>query len=232
MQLVLGLGNPGRRYADTRHNIGYWCVEALARRLNLAWTEPDAAYRAATGEGPAGPLTLLQPLTYMNRSGEALAAWSRRSGWAVGPTPAVDEASAGETDPDAPAPAIVPVVVCDDIHLTLGSIRIRAGGSAGGQNGLASVIATVGGDAVPRLRLGVGPLQGAVDPADWADYVLAPFAGDEREKAAALALDGAEALADLLAAGPGPAGARHNRRVRPEPAGPPGGDGPLPPEGR
>jgi PTH1 family peptidyl-tRNA hydrolase len=232
MQLVLGLGNPGRRYAGTRHNIGFRCVEVLAERLGLAWTEPDVSYRVAVGDGPAGPLTLMQPLTYMNRSGEALAAWSRHAGWTVGPTPPLVDVADDATDAGAPPPAVVPVVVCDDIHLTLGSIRIRGGGGAGGQNGLASVIDTAGGDAVPRLRLGVGPLRGAIDPAVWAEYVLAPFGDDERERAEELARAGADALADLLTDGPERAGARHNRRIRPEPDPDPDSDGPLPQDGR
>ena len=97
------------------------------------------------------------------------------------------------------------------------SIRIRARGSDGGQNGLASVIAVCGGDAVPRLRLGVGPREGAVPPAAWADYVLEDFAAAEIAAAAELVEAGAAALADLLALGPEGAGSRHNRRIQPDP---------------
>ena len=83
MQLVLGLGNPGPRYADTRHNVGFRCVEALATRLGLTLDDLQREYRAAVGEGPAGPLTLLQPLTYMNRSGLAVLAWAGRTGYTL-----------------------------------------------------------------------------------------------------------------------------------------------------
>lgn len=206
MQLVMGLGNPGSRYADTRHNVGFRCLEAVARQLRLAFTDETPAYRAAVGEGPAGPLTLMQPLTYMNLSGEALVAWATLTGrrWRE---PLADDEGAAE------AP-VVPIVVCDDIQLPLGSIRIRAGGSDGGQNGLASILTTVGHQDVPRLRLGVGPLAGDLDPADWADYVLAPFAVDEEEAAAELIDCGRAALLDLLAHGPQWSASRHNRRVK------------------
>jgi PTH1 family peptidyl-tRNA hydrolase len=216
MRLVLGLGNPGTRYAPTRHNVGFRCVAEVARRLEMRFDDACPEYREAVGEGPAGPVTLLQPQTFMNRSGLAARAWARRRGAVLGPGPWHREPLPLPGDPDRdPAPWVVPVVVCDDIHLPLGSIRIRAAGRAGGQNGLASVIATAGGEQIPRLRLGVGSRQEEVAPADWADWVLAPFAAGEREEAAALIDRGAEALLTLLERGPQAAGSRHNRRVRP-----------------
>ncbi len=217
MQLVLGLGNPGPRYAGTRHNVGFRCVEAVARRLGLTFQQPLAQYREAAGDGPGGRVALLQPLTYMNRSGEAARAWARRHGAVLGPGAWVRDPLPLPADPATdPAPWVTPVVVCDDIHLPLGSVRIRAGGSDGGQNGLASVIAVVGGSQVPRLRLGVGPREQTLAPEDWADHVLAPFAPAEVEAAHALVEAGAEALLALLAEGPEAAGSRHNRRVRPD----------------
>ena len=216
MRLVLGLGNPGPRYATTRHNVGFRCVAEVARRLDLDFDDTHPEYRVAVGEGPAGPVTLLQPLTYMNRSGLAARAWARRHGAILGPGPWQHEPLPLPAEPDRdPAPWVVPVVVCDDIHLALGSIRIRAAGRDGGQNGLASVIATAGGEQIPRLRLGVGPLLGNVAPEDWADWVLAPFDAGEREAASVLIDQGAEALLTLLERGPQAAGSRHNRRVRP-----------------
>ncbi|MEZ4388494.1 MAG: aminoacyl-tRNA hydrolase [Candidatus Krumholzibacteriia bacterium] len=213
MQLVMGLGNPGDRYRRTRHNVGFLCVEELARRLGLQFTETAPEYRAATGAGPAGPLTLLEPLTYMNRSGLAWLAWNARHG----------RPQVAASDPlAAAAAAVIPVVVCDDLQLTLGSVRIRAGGSDGGQNGLASILASVGTDEVPRLRLGVGPLDSPLDPARWADHVLAPFSAAEEAAAAELVERGADALADLLEHGLGAAASRHNRRIRPASHLPPG----------
>ncbi len=217
MRLVLGLGNPGPRYAHTRHNVGFRCVEAVARRLGLTFEQPVPQYREAVGEGPGGPVALLQPLTYMNRSGEAARIWSRRHGAVLGPGAWRPDPLPLPSDPRVdPAPWVIPVVVCDDIHLPLGSVRIRAGGSDGGQNGLASVIAAAGGQEVPRLRLGVGPRDTTLAPADWADHVLAPFTPGEVDAAGDLVERGADALLTLLADGPQAAGSRHNRRVQPD----------------
>jgi PTH1 family peptidyl-tRNA hydrolase len=208
VQLVLGLGNPGERYAATRHNVGFRCVEEVARRLGLAFGEVTSTYRAAVGEGPGGRLTLLEPLTYMNRSGLAVLDWSQRTG-----LPVVDPGQPPDLQ-DPGASPVVPVVVCDDLHLPLGSIRIRPGGSDGGQNGLASVLEAVATTAVPRLRLGVGPAEGELDPADWADYVLQPFAASEQEQVDGLVTRASDALLDLIEFGPAEAAARHNRRIR------------------
>jgi len=211
MQLVLGLGNPGPRYARHRHNIGARCVTAASARLGLAFHDADPAYRAAVGEGPGGPLTLLLPLTFMNRSGDALSAWAARSGWRVGAEPAAP-GPAGEPAGALPeSPEVVPSVVCDDLHLPLGALRIRARGGDGGQNGLASLIAAAGGEGVPRLRLGVGPREGAVPPEAWAEYVLTDFAAAEEPAVAELVEYGVDALLELLAAGPVVAASRFNR---------------------
>jgi PTH1 family peptidyl-tRNA hydrolase len=218
MQLVVGLGNPGREYRDNRHNIGFRCLERLAASLGLRFAPATPRYRAATGEGPAGPLVLLQPLAYMNRSGEALRAWSAATGVRVGPTPpdvpAEPEAAAGVGRSAVPT-HVVPVIVCDDLNLPLGSIRIRAGGSDGGQNGLASVIAALGGEAIPRMRLGVGPLGDPVPPEDWSDYVLRDFDPDEEPAVTDLLDAAAAALEDVLRLGVTAAASRHNRRIRP-----------------
>lgn len=236
MQLVVGLGNPGERYAATRHNIGFRCLEVLARALGLAFAEDRPRYRTAAGDGPRGPIVLLQPLTFMNRSGEALAAWAadtgRRIGQTAAPAGTAEPATAAGADAGdgtrclndeaaavLPAagvdPVVVPFVVCDDLHLPLGSLRIRGAGGDGGQNGLASILRVVGGEGVPRLRLGVGPREGAVDPRDWADYVLCPFAAEQEEAARELTDRGAEAALWLLEHGWVAAAARFNRRILP-----------------
>jgi peptidyl-tRNA hydrolase, PTH1 family len=192
LQVVIGLGNPGSRYARTRHNIGFRVVDALAQRVDVLFTRAAAEYAEARLEGPAGPVVLLKPLTYMNLSGRALAAWRAAN---------QDEATAEL------------LVVCDDIHLPLGTVRIRARGSAGGQNGLASLLAVVGDLDLPRVRLGVGPAEEPVDPADWADYVLAEFSPREAAAAADLVCRGVAAVLDCLAEGPQSAGSRHNRTL-------------------
>ncbi|HOX25247.1 MAG TPA: aminoacyl-tRNA hydrolase [Candidatus Krumholzibacteria bacterium] len=214
MQLVLGLGNPGPRYALTRHNLGARCILAAAARLGLGFAEPSPAYRAAVGAGPNGPVTLLIPLTFMNRSGDAVRAWAASTGLRVGAAPprGAPGLDAG-AEAAAPPPDVVPVVVCDDLQLPLGSLRIRAQGSDGGHNGLAAVIDALGGDAVPRVRLGVGPLDRTVPPEEWADFVLTEFAPAEIRAATELVDHAADALLCLLEHGPETAGARYNRRA-------------------
>lgn len=152
-RLIVGLGNPGRRYAGTRHNIGFMTVEALGRHLKAgSWREDRlAAQTEARTEG--GPLLLLKPLTFMNLSGQAVRAAAARL---------------------SIPPARV-LVVSDDLDLPFGRLRLRPGGSTGGHNGLRSIEADLGTREFPRLRLGIGrPLQG--DPIDW---VLAPFDAQE-----------------------------------------------------
>lgn len=202
MQLIIGLGNPGPRYARTRHNMGFLCLEALAREHGLAFGPIRAGCMAAAGAIAGRDVVLLKPLTYMNRSGEAVAAWLRREGPEGGVAP----------DPDTGPPA--PLAIVDDIALPLGALRLRARGSAGGHNGLASLERVLGGEGYPRLRLGVGP-EGSLDPADWADYVLEDFADQERERVDDLAEYGAAAVAAFLAHGLDVAGGRFNRRRPP-----------------
>jgi peptidyl-tRNA hydrolase, PTH1 family len=193
LQLVIGLGNPGPRYALTRHNIGFRVVDALAQRVDVAFVRVCSEYAEARLAGPVGPVVLLKPLTYMNLSGRALAAWLAAA------------------VPDSPPPELL--VVCDDIHLPLGAVRVRARGTAGGQKGLASLLEVVGTLDVPRVRLGVGPRDETLDPAAWADYVLADFSPDEAADTADLVARGVAAVLDCLAEGPQAAASRHNRRL-------------------
>jgi len=193
LQLVIGLGNPGPRYARTRHNIGFRVVDALAQRVDAVFARVSPEYAEARLDGPVGPVVLMKPLTYMNLSGRALVAWLAAAG------------------PDAPPPELL--VVCDDLHLPLGTIRIRTRGSAGGQKGLASLLEVVGSLEVPRVRLGVGPRDETLDPAAWADFVLADVAPGEAAEVEDLVARGVAAVLDCLAEGPLVAGSRHNRRL-------------------
>ena len=136
---LVGLGNPGSRYDRTRHNVGF----DVARRLVERWraksearTRAFAAWRARVPGGAGREVAIVEPLLYMNKSGEAIAAY---------------EAARGERV--LPAESLV---VCDDIYLPLGAIRLRARGTTGGHNGLASVQAHFGTADYPRLRIGVG----------------------------------------------------------------------------
>lgn len=179
--MVVGLGNPGEEYRATRHNAGFMVVDALARRLSRfgGWRGGKNDVR---GEGRAGRHTILlvKPQRYMNRSGEAIRGLLSE-GWI--------------------APEIL--VVCDDVYLPLGAIRLRARGGTGGHQGLESIREATGVDDYPRLRVGVGP---APPSADLPEYVLAPFGEDERERldqvidaAAGCAFDaGAEGLVTAM----------------------------------
>jgi PTH1 family peptidyl-tRNA hydrolase len=152
--LVAGLGNPGERYLRTRHNLGFRAVELVARRRGARWGKP-ARGLVSTRIDIAGRDTLVvEPLTYMNLSGDALA-------------PLVAKES---------LPLDRVLVVCDDFALLLGSIRLRKAGSDGGHNGLGSIIERFGSMDFPRLRLGVGPVPPRVDPAE---FVLAEFLPEE-----------------------------------------------------
>jgi PTH1 family peptidyl-tRNA hydrolase len=185
--LVVGLGNPGARYQTTRHNVGFLVVEELARRLGWTFNAGAGPWREAFATVGESPFTLLEPLTYMNLSGEAVAGWAVARG-VVLDTPAAPpapEAAAEPTGaepadpPPPPPPRWAPLVICDDLSLPLGAARLRARGSSGGQKGLASVIELLGHEDFPRLRLGIAPVGEPVPPAQWPDFVLTPFTADE-----------------------------------------------------
>lgn len=188
--LVVGLGNPGERYAGTRHNIGARVVERLADRLGVRLRKARFL-PAEAAEGRAGPerLWLLRPLTWMNESGPPVASFVRRR----------------RIDPAR-------IVAChDDIDLAFGGLRLKRGGSTAGHRGLNSMVRALGSPEFHRVRLGVGRPPGRQDPAD---YVLRPFAKAEREDADALAEEGAEAVLTLVAEGLERAQDRHNRVPR------------------
>jgi PTH1 family peptidyl-tRNA hydrolase len=234
LRLVVGLGNPGAPYANTRHNLGYRVVDELARRAGA----PFAAvrHRYAVAEVPADSATwiLLKPLTFMNRSGRAVRAWGDRHACRVSGAPATAVAATPEaqTEPERErreSPLVRPIIVCDDLALPLGALRIRDRGSAGGHNGLASIIEAVGGDTFPRVRLGIRDATATTLPSDaWADYVLAPFPTDQGVAVAELVVYAAEALAALLTHGVAAAASRYNRR-RPPDADGAGGSAPASP---
>jgi PTH1 family peptidyl-tRNA hydrolase len=171
MKVICGLGNPGERYLFTRHNIGFRVVDLLADRWGLTGAgraREGAARLEVTLPEPIGRVLLVKPLRFMNQSGAALKAAIR------------------QTDAD---PAADLLVICDDIDLPLGRVRLRRSGSAGGHNGLRDIIAALGSDEFNRLRVGIGRSGEAVD------HVLSTFKPGERELAAeaiATAADAAE----------------------------------------
>ncbi len=180
LTIVVGLGNPGDAYRATRHNLGFRTLDTLAARTGTR-LEATGVLRAEAWWGEARiegrEVVLAKPRTYMNRSGRAAAALCRA--FAAEPRELV--------------------IVHDDADLSLGRVRVRRGGASGGHNGLRSLIDVLGTPEFVRVRLGVrGAERGA---SDLADYVLEPFAPEERATAAELAEVGADAVISLLAAG-------------------------------
>src|SRR5688572_19373254 len=174
MKLLVGLGNPGKDYRDTRHNVGFMVVDEVAKRHQLAWAMAPAQVPDAFVVKWFGPPALLaKPLTYMNRSGDV-----------VGPLSRYYDVAAEDV-----------LVVVDEVALPFGRLRARARGSAGGHNGLKSIIERLGTTEFARLRLGVG----RGDPRrDLSDHVLTTFEPGERaelEGFIARAADAAEMFA-------------------------------------
>jgi peptidyl-tRNA hydrolase, PTH1 family len=201
IRLVAGLGNPGPRYASTRHNAGQRVVELLASRLGAGRFVGRYGGRFAEARGPAGPVALLIPTTFMNASGDS-----------VGPAAGMLRA----------APSQV-LVVHDEVDLPFGAVRGKAGGGAGGHNGVRSVIRGLGSGEFPRVRLGVGrpPADFRGDGADWvltrftepAEEVEAMIARGADMAEAALA-EGIDAAVNRFHASPPGARARARRERR------------------
>ena len=186
MRVVVGLGNPGSRYQSTRHNIGFDVVAELARRTSA--DGPKRKFDADVfdaGGGWGDKLLLVTPQTYMNLSGRSVR---------------------GLLDFYKLSPLDL-LVVCDDINLPLGRLRIRKSGSAGGQKGLADIIRQAGTEDVPRMRLGVGAPPGPVDAADW---VLGKFTADESGEVGRLVTAAADAVETWVRSGLEAAMNRHN----------------------
>ena len=154
-KLIVGLGNPGKEYERTRHNVGFMVVDAFARANGIAVARREG--RALAGEGRVGDtrVFLMKPLTFMNLSGESVGGFLRRKPLALSDI----------------------MVVTDDIALPLGKLRLRAQGSAGGHNGLKSLLQHLHSTEFPRLRFGVGAPR---DPAVQIDYVLGTFGKREQ----------------------------------------------------
>jgi NhaA family Na+:H+ antiporter len=192
VKLVVGLGNPGPEYADTRHNVGFRVVEHVARALGLE-LEARADARMARGHlpGTGEPIAfaLLEPTTFMNRSGPAVAA--------------------ALLELDVVDPARDLLVVYDDLDLPLAQLRVRKKGGHGGHNGLGSVLAALGERDVPRLRFGIGRPPAGRDPIE---YVLAPFEPGEAERVEAGVAEAAEAVRAFVSEGIDAAMNRFNRR--------------------
>jgi PTH1 family peptidyl-tRNA hydrolase len=187
VHLVVGLGNPGDRYASTRHNVAWRVLDTLAARHGAREAGKDTTWRAREASIAGQPTVLLQPLTFMNLSGEALGSWRERHGR--------EEQL---------------LVVSDDVYLPLGSVRLRASGSSGGHRGLESIEAAVGGRDYARLRVGVGAAESA---AALKEHVLEEFAPEELPALEAAVRLAADAVECWVADGVLSAMNRFNRRA-------------------
>jgi PTH1 family peptidyl-tRNA hydrolase len=178
MKLIVGLGNPGRKYDGTRHNVGFEVVDALARRHGAEWEAAPRGIEALVGRWRTADSVLVKPLTYMNLSGGAV----------------VPLLQFYKVDP------VDLLVLVDEVHLDLGRLRIRRSGSAGGHNGLKSLIASLGSQEFARLRIGVGRGDGRRDLAD------------HRATVAEMVDRSADAVELFVIEGIGPVMNRYNRK--------------------
>jgi PTH1 family peptidyl-tRNA hydrolase len=189
LKVVVGLGNPGREYARTRHNVGFRVVEALASRWGGSFRRGlrIAARTCEVSAGAGGEVLLVQPLTYMNASGDAVAPLLRKRGLGAGDV----------------------LVIVDDADLEPGRLRLRPGGGSGGHNGLRSLIERLGTEGFARVRVGVGRRGGG----DLREHVLSRFAKAEEAVADEAVARAADAAACWVEEGIEAAMNRYNRTV-------------------
>jgi PTH1 family peptidyl-tRNA hydrolase len=189
VKVILGLGNPGREYEATRHNVGWWVLDHLADVWRFDGWRTDGDALTASGLVGSTKVRLVKPQTYYNRSGSVLTPYLRKPFW---------------------APAIDLLVVCDDVALPVGRYRLRPQGSAGGSNGLKSIERTLGSQNYPRLRIGTRPVDEQRDLGNLADFVLSPFDPIERQEILDLMPKLADASDSWLREGILPAMNKHN----------------------
>ena len=184
-KVIVGLGNPGKQFAGTRHNLGSWCVDRLADEWGIDVSRRRRLFVLGEGHAGAAPVALVKPRTYVNESGKAVTAALARL-----------RAKPGDL-----------VVVYDDLDLPAGRIRLRAGGGSGGHNGMKSIIADVGTQDFVRLRIGIGrPAAGSDETA----HVLGRPSEDERRTMEAAVDRAAQAIAAIVEDGIAAAMNRYN----------------------
>lgn len=178
MKMVVGLGNPGRKYADTRHNVGYLVLDLLEKQFAAPGTARRTRFEGEQQEikVEGHRVLLVWPQTFMNLSGAAV-------------QPARDFFKIDNEDV---------LVVCDDLSLPLGKLRLRAKGSSGGQKGLADVMSRLGTQSLARLRLGIGAPSEHLDAAD---FVLSRFRSDEKTAVDRMVQRATEATVDWIRSG-------------------------------
>ena len=156
MYIIVGLGNPTKEYENTRHNAGFMAIDALADKLSISMNSSKHKSIVGTGYIEGQKVLLMKPLTYMNLSGEAI----------------IDAVNFYKIDPQSEL-----IVIYDDIAMDVGKLRLRAKGSAGGHNGIKSIISHLGNDKFKRVRIGVG---NKPDGYDLAAYVLGHFSAEDK----------------------------------------------------
>ena len=154
LKIIVGLGNPGARYAGTRHNVGFACIDKLAQRWSVSLSDRRQHAVLGQGEVTGAPVVLAKPRTYMNNSGEAVRYLLARF-----------RVQASDL-----------VIIYDEMDLPLGTIRLRPRGGTAGHQGMASVVEVLGSNKFPRVRVGIGKPERADD---WVRYVLEPFSPEE-----------------------------------------------------
>ena len=186
MKLIVGLGNPGQQYSETRHNVGYDVTTELAVRWSAAKSQVKFQAEIQESFQNAAKVLLVRPLTYMNNSGQSVVQLVRYF----------------QVVPDDV------LVICDDMNLPLGKLRWRGSGSAGGQKGLADILQKLATDSIPRLRLGIGRPPGQQDPAA---FVLQRFRSTEKPLAELLIKKAADSVEFWLSSGLASVMNRYNR---------------------
>lgn len=187
MMIIVGLGNPGERYQNTRHNVGFACVDALARKLGIALTDRRESVVCGEGYLEGQPVVLAKPRTFMNRSGLAAKYLLDRF--------------------HQPPAALL--IVHDDMDLPVGKIRLRPSGSAAGHNGIKSIITELGTQDFPRLRIGIAhPQEG-----DTIGFVLGAFSGEEAKLMQKTLEVAMEAVVCAIASGLDTAMNQYNQKV-------------------
>ncbi|MBN2072027.1 MAG: aminoacyl-tRNA hydrolase [Candidatus Krumholzibacteriota bacterium] len=185
ISFLCGLGNPGGKYRSTRHNLGFDTLDLLARRRKLEWKNRRDTALVSRWSVAGRDIVLIKPLTYMNLSAQALELFPSISGESL-------------------------LVICDDINLPLGRLRIREGGGSGGHRGLESISGYLATDRYPRLRMGAGP---SPDGEEWSDFVLSPFTAIEKPLAEKMVEEGVDAIEFVVREGIEAAQREFNRRM-------------------
>jgi len=183
-KIIVGLGNPGRGYAYNRHNVGFRCLNHLAKLHSIRFDRRQCRARVGVGEVAGSGLLLAKPQTFVNLSGEAVSCLVRKHG----------------------IPLSGLLVICDDLDLPLGKIRLRPNGGSGGHNGMKSIISALGSEDFPRIRVGIGrPMQSEglsnVNEDVIVRYVLSDFSPEEEKAIKSVIVAVAEAIDCFLSQG-------------------------------